>query len=74
MRLLFSCRAGGNDPSNWLADIRFFNPADPTGVLGLPATVTQAYFARDAGRVVLPRFSCFLRSTLPRRPQTGVHI
>jgi hypothetical protein len=41
--------AGGNAPSNWLADIRFFNPLDPTGALGLPATETEAFFPADLG-------------------------
>jgi hypothetical protein len=38
---------GGTAPSNWLADIRFFNPQDPTGTLGLAATETQAYYPAD---------------------------
>jgi hypothetical protein len=40
---------GGDAPSNWLADIRFFNPLDPTGILGLPATETEAFFPADLG-------------------------
>jgi hypothetical protein len=36
-------------PSDWLADIRFFNPLDPTGTLGLPATETEAFFPADFG-------------------------
>ena len=38
---------GGNDPSNWLAVVRFFNPLDPTGNLGLSATETQGFFPSD---------------------------
>jgi hypothetical protein len=41
--------AEGNAPSNWLADIRFFNPLDPNGNLGLPATETEAFFPDDVG-------------------------
>jgi hypothetical protein len=40
---------GGDAPSNWLADLRFFNPLDPTGILGLPATETEAFFPADLG-------------------------
>jgi hypothetical protein len=40
---------GGDAPSDWLADIRFFNPLDPTGTLGLPATETEAFFPADLG-------------------------
>jgi hypothetical protein len=36
-------------PSDWIADIRFFNPLDPTGTLGLPATETEAFFPADFG-------------------------
>jgi hypothetical protein len=40
---------GGDAPSDWLADIRFFNPLDPTGALGLPATDDEALFPNDLG-------------------------
>jgi uncharacterized repeat protein (TIGR01451 family) len=40
---------GGNNPTNWLAVARFFNPADPTGINGLPATKQQAYFWANLG-------------------------
>jgi hypothetical protein len=40
---------GGDAPSNWLADIRFFNPLDPNGNLSLPATETEAFFPDDVG-------------------------
>ena len=40
---------GGNAVSNWLAVVRFFNPADPTGTLGLDATKDEAFLAADAG-------------------------
>jgi uncharacterized repeat protein (TIGR01451 family) len=40
---------GGNDPANWAAVVRFFNPADPTGTLGLAATYEQTFFATNYG-------------------------
>ncbi len=40
---------GGNNPTNWLAVVRFFNPADPTGINGLPATYSKASFATSLG-------------------------
>jgi hypothetical protein len=41
--------SSGDAPSDWLADIRFFNPLDPTGALGLPATEMEAFFPADLG-------------------------
>ena len=36
--------SGGDDPSNWAAVLRLFNPDDPTGQEDLPATESIAYF------------------------------
>ena len=58
---------GGNDPSNWLAVLRFFNPSDPTGSLGLPATEFQTY-SPATSRGGLPRLRCFLQPTISRPP------
>jgi uncharacterized repeat protein (TIGR01451 family) len=35
---------GGTNASNWAAVVRFFNPGDPTGTNGLPATYSQVFF------------------------------
>jgi uncharacterized repeat protein (TIGR01451 family) len=32
------------NPTNWAAVARFFNPGDPTGTNGLPATYSQVFF------------------------------
>jgi uncharacterized repeat protein (TIGR01451 family) len=36
--------SGGISPTNWEAVINFFNPVDPTGAQGLPATESQTFF------------------------------
>ena len=35
---------GGTNPTNWAAVARFFNPGDPAGTNGLPATYSQVFF------------------------------
>jgi uncharacterized repeat protein (TIGR01451 family) len=35
---------GTIDSTNWAAVVRFFNPGDPTGTNGLPATYSQVFF------------------------------
>ena len=65
---------GGNDPSNWAAAVRFFNPLDPTGSLGLPATVSEAFFPANivggfAAFALFPKYN-LLTATL--RPQFDV--
>jgi uncharacterized repeat protein (TIGR01451 family) len=35
---------GGTNSTNWAAVARFFNPSDPTGTNGLPATYSQVFF------------------------------
>ena len=39
--------AAGDAPSNWAAVLDFFNPGDPTGMLGLDATRYQTYRANS---------------------------
>ena len=38
---------GGNNPTNWQAVVRFFNPADPTGSNHLAASESQAFIQPD---------------------------
>jgi uncharacterized repeat protein (TIGR01451 family) len=40
---------GGNNPTNWLAVVRFFNPNDPTGINGLGGTEEEAFFPGNSG-------------------------
>jgi len=47
---------GGNNPTNWVAVARFFNPADPTGTNGLPATMQSAFFPTDFGAAGFANF------------------
>jgi len=46
--VLLTDPTGGNNPTNWAAVARFFNPADPTGSNGLAATSSQAFFPTNA--------------------------
>ena len=39
---------GGNSRTNWAAVLNFFNPSDPTGTLGLPATKYRTFFPANA--------------------------
>ena len=50
---------GGVDPSNWAAVLRFLNPNDPTGSLGLAATDEEAFFADNVGPGGFAGFSLF---------------
>ena len=45
--ILLTDPAGGNNPTNWAAVVRFFNPADPTGTNGLAATESRAFFSTN---------------------------
>ena len=47
--ILLNNPTGGNNPTNWLAVARFFNPADLTGTNGLAATESQTFFATNFG-------------------------
>ena len=47
--ILLNDPAGGSNPTNWVAVVRFFNPADLTGTNGLAATYSQAFFATNFG-------------------------
>ena len=47
--VILSNSAGGDVPSNFAAVVDFFNPADPTGVLGLNATEYQTYYGGNVG-------------------------
>lgn len=40
---------GGLNPTNWGAVVRFFNPSDPAGTIGLPATDYETYLAASNG-------------------------
>ena len=50
---------GGNNPTNWAAVLRFFNPADPTGNNGLAATISQVFFATNYGGTGFAGFQLF---------------
>jgi hypothetical protein len=50
---------GGDAPANWAAVINFFNPTDPGGLLGLPATEDQAFFPANAGPGGFAAFQLF---------------
>ncbi|HEV2691761.1 MAG TPA: choice-of-anchor tandem repeat GloVer-containing protein, partial [Verrucomicrobiae bacterium] len=50
---------GGNDPTNWAAVARFFNPADPTGTNNLAATDSQAFFANNYNGAGFAGFQLF---------------
>ena len=50
---------GGNNPTNWAAVVRFFNPSDPTGTNGLAATYSQAFFATNFGGSGFANFTLF---------------
>jgi hypothetical protein len=47
--VILSDSAGGDAPSNFAAVIDFFNPADPTGALGLAGTEYETYYGGNAG-------------------------
>ncbi|HTB85261.1 MAG TPA: choice-of-anchor tandem repeat GloVer-containing protein [Candidatus Sulfotelmatobacter sp.] len=51
--------AGGNNPTNWAAVARFFNPSDLTGTNGLAATETEAFFATSLGGSGFTGFQLF---------------
>jgi uncharacterized repeat protein (TIGR01451 family) len=40
---------GGNNPTNWAALVRLFNPNDPTGTNGLAATDYETFFPATVG-------------------------
>jgi uncharacterized repeat protein (TIGR01451 family) len=47
----------GNNPTNWAAVLRFFNPGDPTGTNGLAATEYETYFQTNPGPNTFAGFS-----------------
>jgi len=47
----------GNNPTNWAAVLRFFNPGDPTGTNGLAATEYETYFQTNASPNTFTGFS-----------------
>lgn len=47
------------NPTNWAAVARFFNPSDPTGTNGLPATFSQAFFPTNFGSSNFSNFKLF---------------
>jgi len=57
--VLLTDPTGGNSPTNWAAVARFFNPADPTGINGLTATESQAFFATNLGGSGFAGFQLF---------------
>ncbi|HEY3855545.1 MAG TPA: DUF11 domain-containing protein [Verrucomicrobiae bacterium] len=58
--LLNGTNGGNKNIANWASMMRFFNPADPDGTLGLPATESEAFFPSSvAGGVGFTNFSLF---------------
>ena len=54
--------AGGNSRTNWAAVVRFFNPSDPTGTLGMPATERQTFYQTNADPNYFAGFQSFPRA------------
>jgi hypothetical protein len=57
--VLLSDPAGGDASSNFAAVVNFFNPADPTGTLGLEATEYQTYFGGNVGANTFANLTLF---------------
>jgi hypothetical protein len=55
--IVFLNNTESQSPANWYGVISFFNPADPTGSQGLPATEMEAYFPDDLGPAGFAGFS-----------------
>ena len=62
---------GGNDPSNWGAVLRFLNPNDPTGSLGLAATDIEAFVPGNAGPNGFADFTLFPNAIDAANPTDG---
>ena len=50
---------GGNHHTNWAAVVNFFNPSDPNGTQGLPATGYQTFFPANPGPNYFANFPAF---------------
>jgi|ERR1700722_9278527 len=50
---------GGDASTNWAAVVNFFNPSDPDGTQGLPATDDQGFFPANAGSGGFAAFQLF---------------